>query len=280
MVGFLNGCVFRAASSGTGSFVVASAIAGFLTPAQADAVNAETYRYRAESDNGTEWEIGYGAYTVSSVTLARPTIVESSNAGAAVNFTAAPIVRAGLILAQDLGVLALLTSGTVANSAATLDIVLTSYTAYSTLLLVISNFRPATDLAELNLRFSTDGGTSYDAGASDYTFTLVGNSHISPPTTSTIGDESAAFITIVQNTGNVAPEAVSGQLFLYDRLTAAARTKASFSGVNIDGSGTAFNITSSGTRVTAQDTDAIRLLWSSGNFAAATPGTYALYGVT
>lgn len=92
MVGFLNACIYRAASSGLGDFVVSAAITGFMTPAQADAVDQVVYRYRAESDDKSQWEIGYGVYTVSSTTQARTLIVKSSNANAKVNFTAAPRV--------------------------------------------------------------------------------------------------------------------------------------------------------------------------------------------
>jgi hypothetical protein len=91
MASFVNACVFTAASAGSGSFVVSAAVTGWQTPAQAGAVDAASYRYRAYSSDLTEWEIGTGTYTVSTTTLTR-TVTASSNAGAAVNFTAAPQV--------------------------------------------------------------------------------------------------------------------------------------------------------------------------------------------
>lgn len=99
--GFLNVARFLANASGTGDFVVSSAITGFQTPASAGAVNATVYSYRAESTDLTEWEIGEGAYTTGTTTLARTTVHASSNAGAKVNFTAAPQV-ALVELAGDL----------------------------------------------------------------------------------------------------------------------------------------------------------------------------------
>lgn len=92
--------MFRAASSGTGSFVVSSAITGYMTPATGGAVNATVYSYAAESDDKSEWEIGTGTYTTGDTTLTR-TPTKSSNSNAAVNFTAAPKV-ALTALADDL----------------------------------------------------------------------------------------------------------------------------------------------------------------------------------
>lgn len=98
-VGFLDICRFTAASSGTGDFVVNTAVTGYQTPTSAGAVNGKVYRYRAESSDLTEWEGGYGAYTSGTTTLARTTVLFSST-GAKVNFTAAPQV-AIVFLAED-----------------------------------------------------------------------------------------------------------------------------------------------------------------------------------
>lgn len=87
----LNKCMFRASAGGTGTWTVSSAITGYLTPANAGAVNATVYSYSAESDDKTEWEIGTGTYTSSGTTFSR-TPLKSSNSDAAVNFTAAPRV--------------------------------------------------------------------------------------------------------------------------------------------------------------------------------------------
>jgi hypothetical protein len=91
MASFVNACVFTASSGGTGTFTVSAAVTGWQTPAQAGAVDGASYRYRAYSSDLTEWEIGTGTYTASGTTLTR-TVTASSNAGSAVNFTAAPSV--------------------------------------------------------------------------------------------------------------------------------------------------------------------------------------------
>ena len=60
-------------------------------------------------------------------------------------------------------------SGTV-SAAATLDIVLTSYTGCNAIDVNFNDFIPATDGVGLYLRTSTDGGSTFDSAASAYRF--------------------------------------------------------------------------------------------------------------
>lgn len=90
MVSFVNACVFKPTSAGVGDFVVSAAVPGWQTPAQAGATDGAIYRYRAAVSDGSQWEIGTGAYTSGSTTLARTTILASSTGGAKVSFSQAP----------------------------------------------------------------------------------------------------------------------------------------------------------------------------------------------
>jgi hypothetical protein len=84
--------------------VVAAAVAGYQTPASAGAVNGATYRYRAESADLTQWEVGYGTYTSSSTTLARSAVrFNSSGTTSKIGFALAPTVGITL-LAEDVSV--------------------------------------------------------------------------------------------------------------------------------------------------------------------------------
>ena len=71
-------------TTGTGTITLAGAVSGF----QAFSVigNANTTYYAIVG--GTEWEVGLGTYTSSGTLLSRDTILESSNGGTAVNFSA------------------------------------------------------------------------------------------------------------------------------------------------------------------------------------------------
>lgn len=72
-------------SVGTGAITLAGTVAGFRTFASALAVNDTTW-YAIIAADGT-WEVGLGTLTAST-TLARTTVISSSNAGALVNFAA------------------------------------------------------------------------------------------------------------------------------------------------------------------------------------------------
>lgn len=75
-------------TTGTGTFTVAgSAPTGYRTITSAFTDGA-TVRYTAFTQDLTEWEVGQGVWTASGTTLTRATIYASSNAGAAVNFSA------------------------------------------------------------------------------------------------------------------------------------------------------------------------------------------------
>jgi hypothetical protein len=69
---------------GTGAYTLAGAEAGFQT---FSAIGDGNTTYYAATD-GTYWEVGIGTYTASGTTLARTTILSSSNSNNAVNWTA------------------------------------------------------------------------------------------------------------------------------------------------------------------------------------------------
>jgi len=102
MAAFLDICRFLPAAGGTSDWVFAATVQGYQSPAAAGAVNGRLYKYRAESVDLTQWEIGEGAYTVSSGTLARTTVLfTSAGTIAKINFSAAPQV-AIVALKEDL----------------------------------------------------------------------------------------------------------------------------------------------------------------------------------
>jgi hypothetical protein len=71
-------------TTGTGTLTLAGAASGFQSFSVIGDGNTTYYTI----DGGTEWEVGIGTYTLLGTTLSRDTILESSNGGTAVNFSA------------------------------------------------------------------------------------------------------------------------------------------------------------------------------------------------
>lgn len=73
-------------TTGTGTLTLAGASTGYR--AFSTIGNSNTTYYAIAHQTANEWEVGVGTYTLSGTTLSRTTILASSNAGSAVNFSA------------------------------------------------------------------------------------------------------------------------------------------------------------------------------------------------
>jgi len=166
-----------------------------------------------------------------------------------------------------------------ASTSASIDFTgLTS--SYFLYIIRYSNLQPATDATTLILRTSTDGGSSYDSGASDYSWSLFqANESGSESGSADTADSSITVLGVAGGSdemGSGANEMGCGNIYIFNPSAA----KYSF----VFCQGTYFNeatqlITnySGGYRISAADVDAVQLLMDAGNISI---GDFVLYGVS
>ena len=73
-------------TAGTGTVTLAGAVTGYQSFSVVG--NGNTTYYTIAGQGTSEWEVGIGTYTSSGTTLARTTVLASSNSGSLVNFSA------------------------------------------------------------------------------------------------------------------------------------------------------------------------------------------------
>ncbi len=165
----------------------------------------------------------------------------------------------------------MIASGSVSAAAAFAATDLTSdYAAY---LLVFQDLVPANDGVNLFLRTSTDNGSSYDSGASNYGWTRPEIAAASYNYQSSSADTE---IDMLRNCSNVATEPISGQIWIYNPSDAGEYTRAKFDLEHINSSSLFLRAMGFGERLAAEDVDAFQLLFSAGNVATM---DYWLYGL-
>lgn len=102
MAAFLDACRFNPTAGGTTDWTYSSAVNGYQSPAAANVVNGRLYKYRAESADLSQWELGEGAYNTGTGVLARTNVLFNSSGNTSkINFSAAPQV-AVVALKEDL----------------------------------------------------------------------------------------------------------------------------------------------------------------------------------
>lgn len=145
---------------------------------------------------------------------------------------------------------------------------------YRDFIVVLSNVVPATDAVTLRLRTSTNNGSSYDAGASDYRWAISSGNTSSGEANA--GDAADSFIRIRDEVGTGTGEQISGWVRLHSPQTA-AYFYTTYDVAAIASTALFWRTQGAGVRTTAANVDAIEFTMSSGNIAS---GTFTLYGIT
>lgn len=288
-------------TTGTATYELLGAVAGFRTFV-AGIGTGNTCQYTAT--DGTDWEVGIGTVTDASPdTLARTTILASSNAGSAVSWGAGtrtlfvdaaaerlPVFdttseadgdfwyrESGVWVRKTTAQVHALTSGLVllqrvtASSSASLDLTTGIGSTYDQYELHYGEIVVQTDTAMLVLRMSTDGGSNYAAGASDYTWNREGMTtgvhfyHID-------GADSEIEL---GDCGNSTGESLHGRIVL-PNLQGAKYKAALYTHYGYGHAPSTVRFTGTGVYLSTTAVDGLRLIPLSGNI---TSGWAALYGV-
>ena len=158
-----------------------------------------------------------------------------------------------------------------------------SFDAY---IFVLINVVPVTDAVHIHMLTSSDGGSSYDTGSSDYNWIMARNKDmVSDSGDGGDTDADDAHIALVGDNsgganviGSDANEAgVSGQIWLYNPASTSITHGTFDLCYQANTPENLLNIAKGGfARMSAADVDAIRILFSSGNIES---GTINAYGV-
>lgn len=166
-----------------------------------------------------------------------------------------------------------------ASASATLDFTEFNNAVYLAYEFEFENVLPATDSTSFWMRFSTSGGSSYDAGASDYAYiNYAASTGSSAFSFSNAATAAQVLLTFPNDVGNATgEEGVTGGAWLRRAGVGAVRTRVQFELSYENPTGQLVTANGKARRNTAQDTDAVRFLFSSGNIAS---GTIRMYGLT
>ena len=160
-----------------------------------------------------------------------------------------------------------------ASAAATVDLTAFDNATYSNYTITIENWICSSATQVCHMRFSTDGGSTF-LTTGEYEWQLGGAENTTWLTQQATGDDWFDLNNITSDTGNGTD---GGFCCVVDILGAGSATQntrfESRGGVYRNGT-TRYTAYVSGRAVTAQDTDAVRLLTDAGN----STGTFKLYG--
>lgn len=139
---------------------------------------------------------------------------------------------------------------------------------------VVSNLIPTTDAVNLYLRTSTNGGSSYDTGSSDYAYTAV---TARPEGVDRVSSSGVGYILLTGQTvgSDTNEDGWSGNVTIHNpELT--KRTMISYKGGFTQSDGSLGIIEGTGMRLASADVDAVEFIFSSGTIES---GTISMYGL-
>ena len=169
-----------------------------------------------------------------------------------------------------------LSTSTITNDS---SIDFTLNTGFGAYVFLLSNIVPATTGTDLYLRTSTDGGSTYDSGASDYGWSNKSLACVGTPTPLDQGDDADTKLKLngsaIKNTGGIG---ISGMVYIINQ-DVANHTYIIWQTISLNDSGTKHeNNSGGGVRLASEDVNAVRFLMSSGNLSSGSISVYPMLG--
>lgn len=162
---------------------------------------------------------------------------------------------------------------TTASGVAAVDFTTGINSTYDAYLFVLSSVVPATTSTRLYMRTSSNGGSSFDAGATDYAYVMVGVDDAAGTLQTNSGGTTQ--ILINQKQVGASHSGLNANIYLYKPSTS-QRCQVTFNSSALDNGGLLGAVSGAGSRQATGVVNAVRFLFSSGNIAS---GEFKLYGL-
>lgn len=274
---FANRVKETSTTTGTGTLDLAGGVTGFFAFADELTTGDEVwYLIVDDPDNPVDFEFGIGTFTTGVPNLlSRDTVEGSSNSGNKVSWAAGTKTVIATPTASSLtGGWQLIETQT-ASASSSLDFTTGIDGTYDKYMLVITEFRPATDGQDLKFRTSADGGSTfrntneYQHGLADVTSggTLAGSGGTA---------QDAIFLT-TNGVGNLADETYNGTVEFYMPASTDFGLRLNHLGTWLSAAALFSSAVGGGEMTSAEDTNAFQLIFGAGNIASGRGSLYRMH---
>jgi hypothetical protein len=262
------------ATTGTGTLTLGSAVAGFQA-FSAVLSNADTTYYAIFESSTGAFEVGLGTYASPANTLARTTILESSNAGSAINLTAG---NAEVFITYPAEKAVYLdAAGDVTSAAGQINVSdFNNDAGYTTNTGTVTSVAASagTGISISGSPITTSGTLTITNTAPDQTVVLTQGANITitgtyPNFTIASSDQFTGTVTSVGGTGTVNGLSLSGTVTTSGNLTLGGTLSIS----NADWSGTDLSVANGGTGASSFTANNVLLGNGTSSFQTVAPGT-------
>lgn len=213
--------------------------------------------------------------SLTSPTMTGTPIAPTAAPGTNTTQVATTAFTAAAVTAASAGSSLVLIATASASASAVIDFASGITSTYDEYLVTLTDIIPATDNTQLLLRFSQDGGSTFKAGATDYSWAqnTVDNAAIATPS----GTTAATAIQVGLSLSNNTTRSYCGEVRFWNPAGTAKNKHCRFKYSSVPSAG-AYNFAEGGGvfLLNSSAINAIRFLESAGNI---TSGNFALYGV-